>query len=98
MEFFSDKFGRIRAKIFRTSKNLPVLHHTVAASNKRYHPTKSIYYRHIHMDVIHRAHPVRGELHIQHQPKGCNNIPSFLQRTAPIASWSQHHFVAIGNP
>ena len=26
------------------------------------------------MGVIIRAHPVCGELHIQRQPRGCNNI------------------------
>ena len=45
----------------------------------------------------------------QRQRRGCNNIPSFLQRAAPFTrffvksapgttftSWSQHHFDAIG--
>jgi len=61
------------------------------------------------MGVILHGYPVRGTS--QRQPKGCNNIPSFSQRTAPIAllfvkvapgttitTWSQHHFVAIGKP
>jgi len=44
----------------------------------------------------------------QHHRRGCNNIPSFSQRTArfcvkadpgtTFTYWSQHHFVAIGNP
>ena len=39
--------------------------------------------RHIYMGVVLRARPVRGESHIQ--ARCCNNIPSFSQRTAPIA-------------
>ena len=46
---------------------------------------------------------------MQRQPRGCNNIPSFLQYTAPITrsffkvvpgttfeSWSKHHYAVIG--
>jgi len=64
------------------------------------------------------AHGVVGVLFFTHITqstqrhwRGCNNIPSFLQRTTLIArsflkaelgttstSWSQHHCVAIGNP
>jgi len=88
---------------------------TLAASN-RDHLTRSLYYclftPHIYGVFLH-AHSVRGEPRISalRQRSGCNNIPSFLQRTAPIArsfcegctwhnftSWLQHHFVAIGKP
>ena len=44
--------------------------------------------------VILHAHPVRGESHNQRR-RGCNNTPSFLQRTTPIArslceSWTRY--------
>jgi len=46
---------------------------TVAASNNRDHPTRSLYYclfaPHTFMGVILCAHPVRGELRIQHRAK-----------------------------
>ena len=36
--------------------------------------------------VVLRAHPIHGESHLmQCQRRGCNNIPSFLQRTTPFA-------------
>jgi len=42
--------------------------------------------RYIYDGVILHAHPVRGESQsTQHHRRGCNNIPSFLQRTTPIA-------------
>jgi len=47
---------------------------TVAASNNRDHPTRSLYYclfaQHIYVCVVLRAHPVRGELHIQCNANG----------------------------
>jgi len=46
---------------------------TVAASNNRVHPTKSLYYclfaPHIFI-VVRRAHPVRGESHFQRNASG----------------------------
>jgi len=52
--------------------------------------------RYIYNGVIIHAHPVRGESQsTQHHRRGCNNIPSFLQRTTPIArsfceDWTRH--------
>ena len=52
--------------------------HTMAASNNRDHPTRSLYYclfaPHIYSVFLH-AHSVRGESHIQrnaNRPRGCN--------------------------
>ena len=65
--------------------------HNVAASNNRAHPTRSLNYclfaPHIH-GIFLRTHFVHGEPRIsaQRQQIGYNNIPSFLQRTTPIAS------------
>ena len=64
-------------------------------------------------DVILRAHPVRGESHNQRNANGevATTSPPFyneLHRShvlcvkadpgTTFTSWSQHHFVAIGNP
>jgi len=52
---------------------------TVAASNNRVHPTRSLYYclfaPHIHSVFLH-AHPVRGESHIQRNATGEVATPS----------------------
>jgi len=70
---------------------------TVVPSNNRDHPTRSLYHclfaAHTYIFVL-RAHPVRIT-QSQHQRRGCNKIPSFLQRTTPIArslckGWTQH--------
>ena len=58
--------------------------------------------RHIYIGVVLRAHPVHSESHIQcNANRGCNNIPSFLQRTALIArsfcevcTWHNLHTLA----
>ena len=63
--------------------------HTVAASNNRDHPMRSLYYC---LSVLHmygcsslRTFHSRWIVHsTQHQWRGCNNI-SFLQQTALIA-------------
>jgi len=69
--------------------------------------------RHIHNGVILHAHPIRGESHNQRNTTGevattsppfCNEphrshvlcVKAELDTTS--TSWSQHHFVAIGNP
>jgi len=49
--------------------------HTVAASNNRNHMPWSLYYcfacsHHIYMEAVLRAHPVRGESHIQRNASG----------------------------
>ena len=49
---------------------------------------------HTYIFVLH-THPVRGESHNQRHRRVYNNIPSFLQRTAPIArslceGWTRH--------
>ena len=73
---------------------------TVAACNNRDHTPRSLYYSsfalHIYR-VLLRAQSVRGEQRIpaQRQRSSCNNIPSFLQWTAPIArslceGWTPH--------
>jgi len=64
--------------------------HTVAASNKRDHPTRSLYYylftSHIFLCCsLHTSHFLWIALSMQHQLKGCKNVPSFLQWTARIA-------------
>ena len=56
----------------------------------RAHPTRSLCYCFFAPNVYGvflLAHSVRGESRIsaQRQRSGCNNIPSFLRRTAPIA-------------
>ena len=62
---------------------------TVAASNNRDHVPRSLYYclftPHTY-DVVLCTHSVQGELciSVQRQQSGCNNIPFFLQQTAPI--------------
>jgi len=61
---------------------------TGAASNNRDHVLQSLLLllaRATYNGVIFHAHPVRGESHNQRQRRGCNTIPSFLQRTTPIA-------------
>ena len=90
----------------RLSGKCPKLH-TLAASNNRDHPTRSLYCclfaSHIqYLCVALCAHPDFGESHLQQHPL-------LLQWTAPIAcsfvkvapgttftSWSKHHFVVIG--
>ena len=69
--------------------------------------------RHIYMGVILRAHPVRGESHIQRNAnrEDATTCPPFYNephrsqvlsvKVAPGAtftSWSQHHLAAIGKP
>ena len=71
------------------------------------------YLHHLHMNVILRAHPVCGKLHIQRNanwevattsPPIHNEMhqsPVLYVKVAPdttLSSWSQHHFVAIGKP
>ena len=64
---------------------------------------------HVHLWSCSCTGHAKTTLSMQCQPRSCNNIPSFLQRTAPIAcffvkvvpgttftSWSKHHFVVIG--
>ena len=52
--------------------------------------------RYIYKGVILHAHPVHGESYNQrNSTRGCNNIPSFLQQTTPIArslceGWTRH--------
>jgi len=63
--------------------------------------------------VVLHAHPVRGESHIQRTTTGevATTSPPFYNEAhrshvlcakaklrTPFTSWSQHHFVAIGNP
>jgi len=89
--------------------------HTVAATNNRDYPTRSLYCclfaPHIYgCNSLHSSHLWWLAHAIQRQPRGCNNIPSFLQphrlhvlltKAAPgtiFTSWSQHHFVAIRKP
>ena len=88
---------------------------TVAASNNRDHPTRSLYYclfapyRYI---FVLRAPPVRGESYNQRNTTGevATTSPPFYNEPhrSPFlcvkaelrttsTSWSQHHFVAIGN-
>ena len=64
--------------------------HTVAASNNRDHPTRSLYFclftSHIFVCCFLRtSHLWWIALSTQHQLRGCNNVPSFLLWTAPIA-------------
>jgi len=64
---------------------------------------------HVHVWPFSCIEQMKTTLSMQRQLKGSNNIPSFLQWTAPIArffvkvapgttftSWSKHHFVVIG--
>ena len=63
--------------------------HTVAASNNRDHPTRSLYYcfaPHIYIGVILRAHPVRGESHIQ------RNVTREVATTSPPNPTKSHVF------
>ena len=73
---------------------------TVAASNSRDHPTRSLYYclfaPHTYLFVL-RAHPVRDESYNQRNSTGevATTSPPFLQRTTPIArslceGWTPH--------
>jgi len=73
----------------------------MAASNNRDHPTRSLYYclftSHIFVCCsLRTSHLWWIALSTQHQLRGCNNVPSFLQWTAPIAhsfceSCTWHH-------
>jgi len=92
--------------------------HTVAASNNRNHASQPlllllVQVTHIYFYSSRTSRSWWITQSTQHHRRGCNNIPSFLRRTTPIArsllcvkaelgttstSWSQHHFVAIGNP
>jgi len=80
--------------------------YTVAASNNKDHPRRSLYYclfaPHTYMPWVSssRIYPVRGESHVHCQLRGCNNIPFFLQRTAPITrsfcegcTWNDLHIM-----
>ena len=79
--------------------------HTVAASNNRDHPTRSLYYclfvPHIYgYYSSHTSHSWWITHSMQHQPRGCNNIPFFLQQTAPItcsfcevSTWHELHIL-----
>jgi len=64
--------------------------HTVAASNNRDHPTRSLYYC-LFTSYLFVCSSLRTSrlwwiaLSTEHQLRGCNNVPSFLQWTAPIA-------------
>jgi len=85
----------------------------VAASNNRDHLSRSLYYclfgPHTYIFVLH-ACPIRGESHNQRNTTGevATTSPPFYNephvlcvQTDPgttFTSWSQHHFVAIGNP
>ena len=73
---------------------------TMAASNNRDHPTRSLYYclfaPHTYIFVL-RGYPVRGESHNQRNTTGeaATTSPPFLQRTTPIArslreGWTPH--------
>jgi len=70
--------------------------HTVAASNNRDHMSWSLYYclfaPHIYgCYSLGTSHSWWIAHSTQHQPKGYNNIPSFLQWTASIAcSFCEH--------
>ena len=90
--------------------------HTAAASNNRVHVSKSLYYclfaPHIYMGVVFRAHPVRGESHIQRNANRevATTSPFYSEqhrshflcvKSAPgttFTSRSQHSFVTIGKP
>jgi len=72
------KLGRLCTKL-----------HTVAASDNRDHPTRSLCYclftSHIYVCCsLHTSHLWWIALSTQHQLRGSNNIPSFLLWTAPI--------------
>ena len=64
--------------------------HTVAASNNRDHRTRSLSYclftSHIFVCCsLRTSHLWWTAFSTQHQLRGCNNVPSLLQWTAPIA-------------
>jgi len=72
---------------------------TVAASNNRDHPTRSLYYclfvPHIYFCSLRTSRSWWITQSTQRHRRGCNNIPSFLQRTMPIAhclceGWTPH--------
>ena len=63
--------------------NQQVQPYTVAASNNRDHILLLIRITY-DMVAILCAHLVCGESHIQRYLRGCNNIPSFLQKNVPI--------------
>ena len=71
--------------------------HTVAASNNRDHALRSLYYC-LFAPLIYGCcfkctfHSWWTAHSAQRQRRGCNNIPSFLQRTAPIACSSCEGF------
>jgi len=69
--------------------------------------------RYVYNGIILHAHPVRGESHNQHNTTGevATTSPPFYKEphrshvlcvktelVTTSTSWSQHHFVAIGNP
>jgi len=69
--------------------------------------------RHIYKVVILHAHPIRGESHNQHnatrevvttsppfnnEPHRSHVLCVKAELGTTSTSWSQHHFVAIGNP
>ena len=64
--------------------------HTLAASNNRDHPTRSLYHclftsHRLVCCSLHTFHSWWSVLSTQHQLRGCNNVPSFSLWTAPIA-------------
>jgi len=82
--------------------------HTVAATNNGHHPTRSLYYclfaPQIFVCCSSRTSHSWWIAHLmQRQLRGCNDIPSFVQRTAPIArsfcegcTW--HHLHTLVSP
>ena len=70
---------------------------TAAASNNRDHPTRSLYYwlfaPHIYFCSSCTSRLWWITQSTQHHRRGCNNIPSFLQRTTPIG-----HSLCEGSP
>ena len=78
--------------------------HTVAASNNRDHASQSLLWllvraTHIYVVVL-RAHPVRGESYppFYNEPHRLHVLCVKAEPGTTFTSWSQHDFVAIGNP
>ena len=90
--------GIVIKKLARQAHKL----HTVAASNNRDHPTRSLYHclftsHRLVCCSLRTSHSWWIALSMQHRLRGCNNIPSFSLWTPPIAhsfceGCTRHHF------
>ena len=100
---FQKKLVMLRSEI---ASGMCAMLRTVAASNNRDHPMRSLYYclfaPHTYIFFSLRTSRLWWITQsTQHHRRGCNNIPSFFQQTTPIAhslceSWTPHDLHILG--